>query len=39
VKREGDTFTSDKGMLPLVTPPNKAFFLGNLKSNYFEAGI
>ena len=36
-QREGDTYTVDKGLLPLVTPPRKAFFLGNLKSNYFES--
>jgi precorrin-6B methylase 2 len=36
-QREGDTYTADKGLLPLVTPPRKAFFLGNLKSNYFES--
>ena len=34
---EGDIVTADKGLLPLVTPPIKTFFLGNLKSNYFES--
>jgi precorrin-6B methylase 2 len=37
VQREGNTYTADKGLLPFVTPPRKAFFLGNLKSNYFES--
>jgi precorrin-6B methylase 2 len=36
-QREGDIFTVDKGLLPMVTPPAKTFFLGNLKSNYFES--
>ena len=31
-QREDDTYKVDKGLLPLVTPPRKAFFLGNLKS-------
>jgi hypothetical protein len=37
-RREGDIVTADKGLLPLFTPPRKAFFLGNLKSNY-ELGV
>ena len=36
-QREGDIYTADKGLLPIVTPPRKAFFMGNLKSNYFES--
>jgi precorrin-6B methylase 2 len=36
-QREDDTYKADKGLLPLVTPPRKAFFMGNLKSNYFES--
>lgn len=37
VRREGDTFTAENGLLPLVTPPAKTFFLANLQVNYFQS--
>ncbi len=37
LQRQGDTFTSDKGLLALISPASKNFFLASLRANYLES--
>ena len=37
VQHQGEMFIADKGLLPLVSPPFKKYFLANLRASNFES--
>lgn len=37
VERQGEMFTADKGLIPLVSPPAKNYFLANLRTSHFQS--
>jgi predicted O-methyltransferase YrrM len=37
VQRQGEMFTADKGLIPLVSPPGKNYFLASLRASHFQS--